>query len=121
MKRIREHLIDHHISYVYEDICRERLMHLDLNLMKVGRYWEKDIEIDLLGINEDERRIVFGECKYWIGQVGMNIMTALQEKSKCVRWHEGDREEIFVLFSIHGFTKELKEYAAAKENIRLMQ
>ena len=51
----------------------------------------------------------------------MNIMTALQEKSKCVRWHEGDREEIFVLFSIHGFTKELKEYAAAKENIRLMQ
>lgn len=71
--------------------------------------------ICLLGINEGERRIVFGECKYWNGQVGMNIMTALQEKSKCVRWHEGDREDIFVLFSIHGFTKELKEYVAAKE------
>jgi len=121
MRQIRAHFIDSHVSYVYEQVCREKLMHSELNLLQAGRYWDQDVEIDLLGMNADEGRAVFGECKYWSGQVGMNVLKSLETKSRTVRFQTRVREKIFVLFSIHGFTEELIEYASDRENILLMQ
>ncbi len=51
----------------------------------------------------------------------MNVLKSLETKSRTVRFQTRVREKIFVLFSIHGFTEELIEYASDRENILLMQ
>lgn len=119
MRQIRAHFIDNHVSYVYEQICREKLMHSELNLLQAGRYWDQDIEIDLMGTNEDEGIAVFGECKYWSGPAGMNVLKSLQEKSRLVR-AGAECRKFYVLFSIHGFTEDLTEYASRQDDIFLM-
>ncbi len=54
-----EELIDRHVAYVYEDVCRAQLWDLSAQgivpvfLEKVGRWWDaKDGEIDIVGLSE---------------------------------------------------------------------
>lgn len=41
---------------------------------------------------------MFGECKYWAGPVGMNVLASLQEKAKAVEWNRAARREDLVLY-----------------------
>ncbi len=126
MKRIRANLVDNHISYIYEDVCIERMWQLaaagqwDFVFDKVGRWWNGNTEIDLVALDSQGEDIVFGECKYWDGLVGLNVLNSLQEKAKAVEWKRNCRKEHFVLFSIGGFTEELLELAAGREDILLL-
>ncbi len=122
MNKITSNFIDSHVSYAYEDICRKQLLASPtFNLTKVGRYWDKDIEIDIVGIHEEEKLIVFGECKYWKGKVGLNVLQQLIEKSNSVNWNLENRKNHFILFSIHGFSDELIEYQKHHNNVYLLQ
>lgn len=50
---------------IYEDLDRESIWkNMKFFLVKVGRWWDKDIEIDIVVLGEDNK-IVFGECKYF--------------------------------------------------------
>lgn len=126
MDRIRDNFIDNHVSYVYEDICRERIWELavnvypDMHISKVGRYWDRDTEIDIVALDPEGRDIIFGECKYWKGPVGLNILMELREKASHVQWNLGNRREHFMLFSINGFTDELKAYAEKEGDVSLL-
>lgn len=126
MQRIRQNFIDTHVSFVYEDICREKMWQLnaerkwDFTFEKVGRWWDNQEEIDLVALDSNGKNIIFGECKYWKGPVGLDILAQLKRKAKNVEWNRDFRHEYYVLFSIHGFTEELKEYAASHANVLLM-
>lgn len=54
---IRDHFIDDHVAYVYEDVCRERLWELadtgELGFIpeRVGRWWSGSDEIDVVGMS----------------------------------------------------------------------
>lgn len=126
MKRIRANLVDNHISYIYEDVCIERMWQLaaagqwDFVFDKVGRWWNGNTEIDLVALDSQGEDIVFGECKYWDGPVGLNVLNSLQEKAKEVEWKRNRRREHFVLFSIGGFTEELHKLATGREDILLL-
>ena len=89
-------------------------------LVKVGRWWDKDTEIDIVALGEDNK-IVFGECKYSKKQVGLNILNELKEKSKKVIWNNDKREEYYILFSKSGFSQDLIELAKKKNNIILKE
>ncbi len=121
LDKILQNFIDGHVAYVYEDIARASLWNIlesencGVNLSAVGRWWDKENEIDIVGLDEESRTIVFGECKYWEEQVGMSVLKDLQKKSASVVWNSGHRKEIFVLFSRNGFTKELLAYAENQE------
>lgn len=125
MKKIRKNLVDNHISFIYEDICIERMWQLnaqdawDFTFDKAGRWWDGSTEIDIVAYDSTGQGIVFGECKYWEGKVGINVLAALQEKSKAVDWKRGNRCERFVLFSINGFTDELLALAEKRDDILL--
>ena len=124
MNRIRANLVDHHISYIYEDVCREKMWQLaaagqwDFLFDKVGRWWG-NTEIDLIALDSQGANIIFGECKYWEGPVGVNVLNSLMEKTKEVEWKRNGRKEYFVLFSISGFTEELEKLAASRKDILL--
>lgn len=126
-KRIREHFIDGHVAYVYEDVCRERLWGLadsgELGFVpeRVGRWWSGSDEIDVVGLSASEGRAVWGECKFWKDPVGANVLRALEEKAARVPWERDRRTDAFALFSASGFTDELREIAAARGDVVLVE
>ena len=125
-KRIREHFIDGHVAYVYEDVCRERLWGLadsgELGFVpeRVGRWWSGSDEIDVVGLSASEGCAVWGECKFWKDPVGANVLRALEEKAARVPWERDRRTDAFALFSASGFTDELWEIAASRGDVVLV-
>ena len=114
-----ENEFDLYVSKIYEDLARESVWeNMKFPLVKVGRWWDKDTEIDIVALGEDNK-IVFGECKYSKKQVGLSILKQLQEKAKNIKWNNNNREEYFILFSKSGFSEELEKLAQKEKNIIL--
>lgn len=126
MKKIRANLVDAHIAYVYEDICMEKMWELsadgiwDFHFDKVGRWWDGNTEIDIVALEQEGGHMIFGECKYWENKVGVDVLRNLEQKAKQVEWKRGIRREYFILFSIGGFSDELKKLAEEREDLILM-
>ena len=127
-RRIRDNFVDGHVSYVYEAVCRERVWDLTAEGAwpfvpeRVGRWWDsKGEEIDVVALNREEDAIAFGECKFWKGPVGCNVLRDLEEKARRVEWGSPNRREYYALFSIAGFTDDLRTLAASRDNVLLVE
>lgn len=119
-----------YVGRIFEQVCREFLEEvnhragLPFHFTKIGTWWghfredgvRKEIEIDIVALNEDTGDILFAECKWLNKKVGINTYHNLMEKSTRVEWHLDKRKEYFALFSKAGFTPELKK---EKENVIL--
>ena len=122
MDKIRKSFVRSHAAFVYEDICLELLsidMQIPYHFSKIGRYWDKNTEIDIIAINEEDKVILFGECKYWSNCVDVDIFYDLVEKSKKVAWYQGERKEVFILFSMSGYTQRLQQLANERGDLIL--
>ncbi|MDE6625213.1 MAG: ATP-binding protein, partial [Lachnospiraceae bacterium] len=122
MQKIQKSFVRSHVAFIYEDICKDMLLqnkNIPYHFSKIGRYWDKNTEIDIVALNEEEQVILFGECKYWSNQINIDIFYQLQEKSQKVSWLRDTRKEIFVLFSISGYTQKLQELAANRDDLFL--
>ncbi|WP_102372554.1 ATP-binding protein [Enorma phocaeensis] len=124
--RIREHFIDSHVAFVYESVCRERLWDMvDSGALgfvpeRVGRWWSGSDEIDAIALNASQKRAVWGECKFWKDPVGADVLRGLESKVERVPWERGDRTDAFALFSVSGFTDELRAIAADRDDVLLV-
>jgi AAA+ ATPase superfamily predicted ATPase len=106
-----------HLSNLYEKVAIELVLgHTDMffPFTKIGRWWEKGEEIDIVGINPDLNSILFGEVKWTERPVGVNIYEALRDKSRKVIWGKKGRKEYFCLFSRKGFTEAMLKKARAE-------
>ncbi|MBQ6843763.1 MAG: ATP-binding protein [Agathobacter sp.] len=124
IQKLKQSFIDSHVSYVYEDICREKIWELNGKPMmfnRVGRWWNKDTEIDIVAYDSMGNDILFGECKYSEKPKGIEVLSDLRQKSHEVIWKNDTRKEYFVIFSKSGFTKELENRANESDNIILEQ
>lgn len=66
---------------------------------RVGTWWHKDKEIDLVAPNERTKQILFGECK-WQDRVNQKkVLHNLKEKARFVDWHLDERGEHYVIFA----------------------
>ncbi|GHV93190.1 ATPase [Spirochaetia bacterium] len=123
---IRKNFIDSHVSFVYEDICRERMWRIDFNklwgftISRCGRWWDKNNEIDIVAYDGAGKNIIFGECKYTSQKMGLDVFTALEEKSRRVKRQNDARRPYFILFSKSGFTVALKALAESRNDLLLM-
>ena len=126
MKKIRTNFVDAHVSYVYEDVCIEKMWALnagdtwDFHFDKVGRWWNSNTEIDIVALDQEGSHIIFGECKYWTNKVGMDVLRDLELKAKQVDWKREMREDYFILFSVNGFSDELTELSKTRKDLILM-
>ena len=125
LQKIKNNFIDNHVSYVYENICRQKMWQLidrGFSFNRVGRWWgNQDVEIDIVAYDSMGDSIIFGECKFSKKPKGMDVLQDLNEKSYAVSWKNHERKEHFAIFSKGGFTKELKDYATAYSNILLFE
>lgn len=107
----------------YEIICREILKAKQdkiFPIQRIGRWWENDQEIDLIGLNDDTKEIVFGEAKWSNKPMGADVLESLKKKAKLVNWNAKNRKEYYALFSKSGFDDKLKTIAR-KEKIILFE
>lgn len=127
MKKIEKGFISGQVSFVYEDVCRQKMWQMNADevwnftFSKLGRYWDSNTEIDIAAIDPDGKNLILGECKYWKDPVGVNVLKELEEKAKKVSWNKPDRKTWYVLFSINGFTDELKAIADQRDDLILSE
>lgn len=104
------------VSHAFEDMCRQflwelnRQQELPITLTKIGTWWHKGNEIDIVGVNEKKKAILFGECKWQDKKVGKNVVDNLLTKKDLVDWHKTKRKEYFAIFSKTGFEKSCMDY-----------
>ncbi len=114
---IREEL-DRYTSYAFEKVCWQYLTELNIknqlpfHFVKIGHWWNKTDEIDVLAFDYKEENFLVGECKYRNQLTGMKELYHLQKK-----FSQGNC--YWYLFSKSGFTEELKDYAE-KFNVTLI-
>lgn len=71
---------------------------------KIGSYWDKSTEIEILGKTKGEK-VIAGTCKYSKAKANKSELTKLQEKCAKVELSP----DIFVIFSKNGFSSEFKK------------
>ncbi len=101
MREIKEnfHLyISPMVEGVVIDAVRERF-----SLPRTGRWWRGENEIDVVGLDEKKKRVLFGEVKWTKRKVGWKIVENLIEKSDLVPV-KNDVEKMFLVVSKSGFT-----------------
>ena len=88
---------DQYVSLVFEDVCREAISMNDYT--KVGKWWYKEDEIDVVALNERTNEILFGECKWKDNVDGNREIAHLRKKAEIVDWKKKARNEKFVIFA----------------------
>ncbi len=125
--KIKKGLISNHTAFVYEDVCRARMWELNaegkwtFNFSKLGRWWDNKHEIDIVALDPEEKNLILGECKYWHESVGINVLKNLEQKAEYVEWNRSNRKVWYVLFSINGFTSDLKVLAEQRDDVLLVE
>lgn len=113
--------LNHYISHSFEAVCREYMRQLNRSgrlpfyFTKIGRWWNKTDELDIMAVDKEKKHYMIGECKY------KNSMFSLSDfkhmKAKFVPDSYGSI--FYFLFSKSGFTEEVKELQG-EEDIRLV-
>lgn len=88
-----------HVGTVFEDVCRQLTPALFDGYGRVGGWWYQDAEVDVVGLDEADDRLLVGECKWQDGVDAGRITSALEATARQIRWREDNRTERFVLFA----------------------
>lgn len=85
---------------------------------RIGGWWNRDTEIDVLAINLTEKFALLGECKWSIHPVGIKVLDDLKHKAQILKKEAGVKKAQYAIFARTGFTLELQELAI-HEGVRL--
>ncbi len=124
LRFLREQFRPSHVSFVYEDICRQWLLRHGLakaphlSLLHAGRWWDKNTEIDIVGFSEDPAEMIVGECKYLSRPVDTDVYLQLTHKAQLLPTPPKATLQ-YVLFSQSGFTPALRDLAREDPTLHL--
>ncbi len=114
--------LDYYTSYAFEDVCRQYLRRenrknkLPFYFTKIGRWWDKAQELDILAMDAKKEQFLLGECKFknspftYADFVRMTEKFVPQKRNSAVHYY---------LFSKSGFSGEV-EKAAEEQGISLV-
>ena len=90
-----------YLGKVFEKFSKEVLEEyagmLPFKFTRIGRWWHKDEEIDIVALNEGTKEILFMECKWkhLDHRSASRVIGSLKEKAKHFRWDNEKRKEYF--------------------------
>lgn len=110
MRNIEENINKNFNAYTgnkFENLIRkEAIMRISpFPISRTGKWWghylengeKKELEIDIVALNEQTHEILFCECK-WQNNVNSEIIyQELKEKAKFVKWNNKDRKEYYAV------------------------
>lgn len=127
LSQIKKCFIQNYASYIYEDVCREKMWELsandfwDFHFDKVGRYWgSKADETDIVAIDSIGKNLVLGECKYSMSEKGLSVLHGLQERAKALQTLTGAERVEYIIFNTAGFSQGLKDEADKNLSVKLV-
>nr|QNO57176.1 hypothetical protein HJKONFEM_00026 [Methanosarcinales archaeon ANME-1 ERB7] len=87
----------HMFEVLILELLIKRQIPCDLSLSRIGRWWHKDKEIDIVGMNEQNNEILFIECKWSDLRLkeAESVLRELMGKSSFVVWNNDKRKEYF--------------------------
>lgn len=96
----------------FERAVMELIPHLDIfRYTRIGKWWYKDEEIDIVALNENTKEILFCECKWQNKKIDTGVLVGLLDKVKSVEWNYNTRKEYFMVVSKSGFTEKAEKFA----------
>lgn len=118
MKMITERF-DSYVGHTgYEELCRRRIIEMgdadELSFVpeRVGRLFNRKIEVDLAAINTKERCLLLGECKWSRHKVGWSVVEELEAKAAALSRSDGFKRHLAV-FARSGFEPQVLRRAPA--------
>ncbi|MFI3228392.1 MAG: ATP-binding protein [Clostridia bacterium] len=127
MNKIRIGFVQNYVSYIYEDVAREKMWELNMNgtwsfnFDKLGRYWgAKTGEVDLVAIDSMDNNLIVGECKYTKSEKGLGVLYRLQEKGEVLKRMINSKNVEYIIFSSGGFSKDLLEEEKINPKVKLV-
>jgi len=126
LAEIKKHLIDFIGTHTWEELCREWLLRAaGQNVLpflpdQIGSIWNREAQVDVVGINSMEKTILLGECKWDRRSVKLEILKGLVEKTGKVIPKEGQWRVYYLGFARQGWTEAAREFAGtvAKSKIQ---
>jgi AAA+ ATPase superfamily predicted ATPase len=91
-----------YLGEVFEEVCKQFLIRNRekiFSFTKIGKWWYKDKEIDIVALNEQSKQILFCECKWSENIDAEKILKELKEKAQQVEWYKNERKEYYAIFA----------------------
>lgn len=85
---------------------------------RIGGWWNRDAEIDVVAVNLSEKVALVGECKWNLRPVGIGVLNELKQKAQVLIKEHAIQEVQLMLFSRRGFTAELQDIVT-REGVHL--
>ena len=106
---------DQFVGRKFETLIREEIINqiFSFDFTKIGKWWQKDKEIDIVALNEKTKEILFAECKWKDRVNALKIAKELADKTEYVQWHNERRKEKFAIFA-KSFSRKIEEYEGRK-------
>lgn len=117
-KHVIQPELDRYTSFAFEDICRQYLRRenrrnaLPFYFTKIGRWWSKTEELDILATDHAKSAFLIGECKYRNTPFALSDLRKMQSKFFP---EKPEAQLYYYLFSKNGFTEDVR--SAAGTNI----
>jgi len=116
---LEDHLADFIGTHTFEELSREwvhaRAEMDDFPFLpeRVGSFWSRQAQVDVLAINWRTKDILLGESKWERGRTGRKVVQTLVEKTDRVVPGRGEWTVHYAFFSRRGFTPAAEKLAAA--------
>ena len=81
---------------------------------RVGAWWDREAEIDVLAVSHAEKTALVGECKWSKNALGTNILDDLKYKAQILMDKTEFKNVHYALFARTGFTPALEALAKAE-------
>lgn len=126
LDKLSHNFIDNHVAFVYEEICQEiflnlcKIKQIDFIPSRIGSYWDKNIQIDVVAIDESHKRIFAAECKYFKQDKPVDVGVYAKLLEKCKTPDFNGYTLTYGLFSKSGFTEHLMDMARENSNLILI-
>jgi hypothetical protein len=114
--------LDTYTSYVFEDICiqylriQNRRNALPFFFTGVGRWWDKDREIDIVAVDATKQNLMLCECKWTNEKVDVGVLNSLVERGSLF----GNVSVQYIFFAKSGFTSGCVDKARDMGNVSLV-
>ncbi len=112
--------LDHFASVAFEEAARAFVGRLaqagGLTFLpeRIGGWWSRDSEIDVLAVSQTEKTALAGECKWSVNPIGVPVLEDLKQKAQVMMKSDEIQKVQFALFARSGFTPALQEQARAE-------
>ncbi|MBI2508227.1 ATP-binding protein [Candidatus Woesearchaeota archaeon] len=97
-----------YLGLVFEKISMDFFIRKNIfKFDKIGKWWHKDKEIDIVALNNNEGKVFYAECKWKERVDALKVLNGLKEKAKYVKWNRKKEEHYCIIAK--SFKEKIKE------------